>query len=96
MLRQPLELFLAVLSWLAKHHLTDLFDDLGIRQGGDVAGIPAVGDRGQHPAHDLARAGLGHVWYDPDSPRPGDLADLNLDRFDDGFLDALGGALARF
>ena len=42
---------------------------------------------GDHPAHDLPGPGLGHVRHDPHVLRPGDLADLGLDRLGDLVLD---------
>src|SRR5207248_2150102 len=58
----------------------DAVDDLGVGQGGDVADAGEVGHRGDDPAHDLPGPGLGHVRHDPHILRPGDLADLGLDR----------------
>src|SRR6185437_13674399 len=44
--------------------------------------------------HDLAGPGLRHVRDDPDVPRPGDLADVGLDRGLDLRLDLRGRAVA--
>src|SRR5262249_23992341 len=46
---------------------------------------------GDDAAHDLARPRLGHVRDDPDVLRPGDLADLHLDRLADLSLHAIAG-----
>src|SRR5690349_20251789 len=64
----------------ALHQLADLFDDVRIRQRGDVPGVHTVGNGRQHPAHNLAGARLRHVWNDVNSLRPGDFADHCLDR----------------
>src|SRR5262249_20839198 len=66
-------------------------DDLGIGQGRDVTGVLVVRDRPEHAAHDLARAGLGHVGHDHDPARPGDRTNLAHHRL----LNALGDILAR-
>src|ERR1700680_2191170 len=55
--------------------MLDGLDDFGVGERGDVAWAGEVGDAGDDTAHDLARAGLGHVGHDPDVLRPGDLAD---------------------
>src|SRR5258708_32115523 len=55
-------------------------DDLGVRQRRHVANISEVAGRSKDPAHDLARAGLGHIRDDPDMPRSGDWPDLPLNR----------------
>src|SRR5258708_5171728 len=55
-------------------------DDLGIGKRRDVSHIGKVGDRSKDPAHDLARAGLGHIRDDPAILRSRDLPDLRLNR----------------
>src|SRR5215470_9104799 len=74
---------LALADLLALHAVTDALHDLGVGQRGGVADVGEVGDRGDHPAHDLPGPGLGHVRHDPHVLRPGDLADLDLDRLGD-------------
>src|SRR6266498_1500667 len=69
--------------------VADVLDDLGVGEGGHVADIGKVGDRGDDPAHDLAGASLGHVRDDPDVLWPGDLADLGVDRLDNLLLEVL-------
>src|SRR5260370_36520355 len=68
---------------------------LWIGERGDVARAREVGDAGDDPAHDLARAGLGHVRVDPYVPGSGDLADQALDRGRDLVFDLLSRPQAR-
>src|SRR2546429_2788669 len=74
-------------AWnLATGHLLALdlaayaLDDLRIGKRRDVSYIGKVGDRRKDTAHDLARAGLGHIRDDPAILRPRDLPDLRLNR----------------
>src|SRR6185437_1870440 len=46
-----------------------------VAKGGSVAGIAALRDIAQQPAHDLAGPGLGHVLRPDDPLRPGEFAD---------------------
>src|SRR6266540_1419734 len=75
--------------------LADVLDDLRVREGGHVADVGEVGDRGDDPAHDLAGAGLGHVRDDPDVLGPGDLADLGVDRLGHLLLEVLARRVPR-
>src|SRR6266446_1788108 len=54
--------------------------DLRVRKRRNVSNISEVGDRSKDPAHDFARAGLGHIRDDPDILRSRDLPDLRLNR----------------
>src|SRR5258708_30766370 len=67
----------------ALDHDADLLDDLGVGEGSDVANVHGVGDGGKHPAHDFARARLGHLGNDTITLRPRDFADPSLDRAND-------------
>src|SRR6266542_2836375 len=80
---------------LALHVMPDVLDDLGVRERCRVADVGEVGDRGDHPAHDLARAGLRHVRDDPHVLRARDLPDLLIDRVADLLLDFLARAEPR-
>ena len=55
-------------------------DDLRIGKRRNVSHRSEVGDRSKNPAHDLTRAGLGHISDDPDVLRSRDLPDLPLNR----------------
>src|SRR5260221_2473242 len=68
---------------LALDHDADLLDDLRVGKGSDVANVHGVGDGGQHPAHDFARARLGHVGNDTNTLGPRDFADHSLDHAND-------------
>ena len=68
-----------------------MFDDVGIGQRGDVAGIHVIGDGGENAAHDFAGARLGHVRDDVDALRARDFADHGFDGGDDLFEDELLG-----
>src|SRR5215471_6047893 len=74
---------LALAELVALHLVTDALHHLRVGQRGHVADVGEVGDRGDHPAHDLPGPGLGHVRHDPHVLGPGDLADLGLDRAGD-------------
>src|SRR6266568_1085723 len=63
--------------------------DIRVCQRHHVSNISEVGDRSKDPAHDLARAGLGHIRDDPDMLRSGDLPDLNFNRPGHLLLDLL-------
>src|SRR5260221_14381737 len=67
----------------ALDHDADLLDDLGVGERSNVANVHAVGDGGKHPAHDFARARLGHVGNDTNTLGPRDFADHSLDRAND-------------
>src|SRR2546426_9775734 len=54
--------------------------DLRVRKRRNVSNIGKVGGRSKDPAHDLARASLGHIRDDPDILRSRDLPDLSLNR----------------
>src|SRR5947208_9286958 len=54
--------------------------DLRIRKRRNVSNIGEIGGSGKDPAHDLARAGLGHIRDDPDILRSRDLPNLSLNR----------------
>src|SRR6266705_6134139 len=75
----------------ALDELANLLDDVGVREGGDVAGVHVIGDGGEDAAHDLAGAGLGHVWNNVDGLGAGDFADHGFDGGDDFVLDGFGG-----
>src|SRR6266576_559175 len=75
----------------ALDELANLLDDVGVREGGDVAGVHVIGDGGEDAAHDLAGAGLGHVWNDVDGLGAGDFADHGFDGGDDFVVDGFGG-----
>src|SRR3984885_1947955 len=76
--------------------VADLLHYLGVGERGDVAGVGEVGGRGDHAVHDLAGPRLQHVGDYPDVLRPGDLADVGLDRGLDLRLDLRGGVVAGF
>src|SRR5215469_4888576 len=80
---RPLSRRFALRYLRALYLLADSLDHLGVGERGDVADVSEIRRRCDDPAHDLARSGLGHVRYDPHVLRPGDLADLGLDRGDD-------------
>ena len=61
----------------------DLLDDLGVGERSNVANVHGVGDGGKHPAHDFARARLGHVGNDTNTLGPPDFADHSLDHVND-------------
>src|SRR5215813_12043488 len=67
----------------------NVFHDFGIRECGRVPHVGEIGDGCDHPAHDLAGAGLRHIRDDPDVLRARDLPDLGLDRPDHFVRDAL-------
>jgi hypothetical protein len=50
----------------------DRLEHARIQQGRRVAELAAFGDVTQQPAHDLAAAGLGHLWDHVDLPRASD------------------------
>src|SRR5437879_2995353 len=75
----------------ALDEFANLGDDVGIREGGDVAGVHVVGDGGEDTAHDFSRASLGHVRNDVDGLGAGDFADDGFDGGDDFVLDGCGG-----
>src|SRR6266436_7374556 len=75
----------------ALDEFANLGDDVGIREGGDVAGVHVVGDGGEDTAHDFAGASLGHVRNDVDGFGAGDFADHGFDCGDDFVLDGFGG-----
>src|SRR5229473_4150468 len=75
----------------ALDELADLLDDVGIREGGNVAGVHVVGNGGEDAAHDFAGAGLGHVRDDVDGFGAGDFADHGFDGEDDFVLHGFGG-----
>src|SRR5467141_3612399 len=70
----------------ALDELANLLDDVGIREGGDVAGVHIVGNCGEDAAHDFAGAGLGHVRDDVNGFGAGDFADHGFDGGDDFVL----------
>src|SRR6266487_2508971 len=97
-----LEFLRRKLAWsLAAGHLlvvdvvSDVVDDLGVRQRGYVPNVGEVGDAGDNPAHDLPGARLGHVRDDPDVLRSRDLPDLPLDRLEYLLLDVFARGEAR-
>src|SRR5215467_15388019 len=63
----------------ALNEFADLLDDVGIRERGDVAGVHAIFDRGEHASHDFAGARLWHVRNHVDILGPRDFADHRLD-----------------
>src|SRR6267143_1908719 len=71
----------------ALDEFANLGDDVGIGEGGDVAGVHIVGNGGEDAAHDFAGAGLGHVRDDVDGFGAGDFADHGFDGRDDFVLD---------
>src|SRR5437879_5870725 len=75
---------------------SNLLDNVGIGEGGDVAGVHAVRNGGQDTAHDLAGAGFGHVRYDVDALGARDFADHGFDGGDDLVDDLLVGRQAGF
>src|SRR5438874_2509109 len=80
-----------VLPWVAAVHLdTNLLDDIGIRERGDVAGVHAVLDGSEHTAHDFAGAGFRHVRHDVDIFWPCDFANYGFDGDGDFLLDVFG------
>src|SRR2546430_15124203 len=78
----------------ALDELANLLDDVGIGEGGDVAGVHVVGDGGEDAAHNFSGAGLGHVRNDVDALGPGDFADHGFGGGDHFVLDGLGGRKA--
>src|SRR5208337_1899411 len=64
---------------LALDHDADLLDDLRVGKRSDVANFHGVGDGGQYPAHDFARARLGHVGDDANALGSRDFANRSLD-----------------
>src|SRR5882757_5792108 len=78
----------------ALDEFSDLLDDVGIGEGGDVASVHAVRNGGQDAAHDFAGAGLGHVRNDVDALGARDLADHGFDGGDDLVDDLLVGRQA--
>src|SRR5271165_422345 len=57
-------------------YFSDLFDDVGIGQRRDIAGILVVRDGRQDTAHELARTRLRHVRHDHDAARASNGPDL--------------------
>ena len=74
----------------------DLLDDVRIGEGGDVAGVHAIGNGGEDAAHDFAGAGFGHVGNDVDALGTGDFADHGFDGGDDLVDDLFIGSHAGF
>src|ERR1700688_4250973 len=71
--------FLQRAAGAALHLFADLLDDIGIGEGGDVAGVHVIGDGGENAAHDFAGARLGHVWNDVNHFGARDFADHGFD-----------------
>src|SRR5258708_31364564 len=71
----------------ALYELADLLDDVGIREGGDVAGVHVVGNGRENATHDFAGAGLAHVWHHVGGLGAGGPADHGLLGWVDFILD---------
>src|SRR6267142_7005909 len=74
----------------------NLFDDIGIGERGDVAGVHGVGNGGENAAHDFSGARLGHVRNDVDHFRAGYFADHGFDRRNDFIFNRFFGKNAGF
>ncbi len=57
-------------------HFLDFINNFRVSQCHDIANITFIGDGTEHPPHDLAGTGLGHIRHNPDLARPGNLADI--------------------
>ena len=75
--------FIEGAHFAALDDLADLFNDVGIRERGDIAGIHAIGNGGQDAAHNFAGARFGHVGNDVDALGSGDFADHGFDGGDE-------------
>src|SRR6202790_5725143 len=83
--------FVEGFDFAALDDLADLFDDVRIGEGGDVAGIHVIGNSGQDTAHDFSGAGFGHVRNDVDALGASDFADHGLDGVHEFFGDRFVG-----
>src|SRR5215470_1404449 len=81
--------FLELHGSAALHQFADLFDDVGIRQRRNVAGVHAILNRSKNAPHNFSRARLRHVRNQMDVLRPRDFADHRFDRGCDFVLDRL-------
>src|SRR5579863_2932942 len=73
-------------AFAALDQFADLFDDVRIGEGGDIAGVHAIGDGCKDAAHDFAGARFGHVWDDVDALGASDFADHGFNSGDNFFL----------
>ena len=88
-----------LLRWAAGaalHLFADLLDDIGIGEGGDVAGVHVIGNGGENAAHDFSGARLGHVRNNVNHFGAGDFADHGFDCGGDFVLHLLCGGDTRF
>src|SRR6516165_2052785 len=85
-LAEPLDIFGPGLGWdprLALDHDADFLDDLRVGQRSDITNVHSVRDCRQHPAHDFARACLGHVRNNTNVLGSRNLADHRLENAND-------------
>jgi hypothetical protein len=66
-----------------KDHDSDLLDDFRVSKRSDITNVHTVGDSGQHPAHDFARACLGHIRNDANLLGSRNLTDRRLEDAND-------------